>query len=78
MKITNTLDTPMTTFRDLPVDSWFLNNNGLLCYRSGLYEAFVFDGEDECIDITEISADEMGYLVTEVEVEIRILPLKKN
>ena len=78
MKITNTLDIPMTTFEDLPCDSWFLNNNGLLCYKSGLYEAFVFDGEAECIDITEISNDERDYLVTEVEVEIRILPLKKN
>lgn len=78
MKIINTLDTPMITFKDLLCDSWFLNNNGLLCYKSGLYEALVFDEEDECIDITEISDDERDYLVTKVEVEIRILPLKKN
>lgn len=77
MRITNTLNTPMVTFDDLPVYSWFLNNNGLLCYKDGYDTVLVFDGKDECIDQTEIPTDEMDYFVTQVEVEIRILP-KEN
>lgn len=40
MKITNTM-APVTKFNDLPFDSWFLDNYGNLCYKSGHHKALV-------------------------------------
>lgn len=79
MKITNTL-LPATNFYNLPLNSWFLDNYGNLCYKNRRNGALIFDQDKGIIDFdNSFDTDtKEHYVTTVVDVEIRIVPLKED